>query len=850
MYPQQRIHRKTRSHSSNTAVEASLFRQRPFTNEDDQDTAQIQDHNETPDVQNKLEQATHLGHNFGRVKVQDSAPAVIQPKLAIGAPGDKYEQEADSVASQVMSMNAPASQPSIQRQGTEPEEEELQMKPLASMITPLVQRQTEPTEEELQTKRSPQESEASPNDASGDLEHQLNSSKGGGSPLPDEVRSFMEPRFGADFSQVRVHTDTQAVQMNQAVGAQAFTHGSDIYFGAGKSPAISDLTAHELTHVVQQTGSQRIQCKVGEIAEQPVNITASHHRIMRRQPGGNAHVGGEPGNMTFLDDERGNVVGPGEAGFTHRMLAQVGSETEGLMEQGLYADARLRHVLPSLEYLDGQIVARGKTKSRYEGKVRGDDAIFAPWGIAKEMYEEAVKWCDGHIHKMEQHRTEETLKADQYNAWVSRANSFFTSLTRLEAMQNMLGVRDPRAMASALMSGLREAGDVAARAKDAYVGGNQDASLAIPPSDNTVTVLSNQTTLAAQEMNTAYLGFQRNLLALRRDSIHAEGETDRQRLQKIEETKQFVRNVGKTIDVTASVVSGAPSTLTNVTNAVRHGEAWVSATRNRRQIMAGQRPTHNPTYLATNEEGNMVVRNVQTGMDRPAEGGEATPSPAGPSLSMPSSVSDVLGQIADFAYASEVREINARLEQIKTRCDAVEGVRELLAVRQAAEEYQNKLNQFAHKCNELQERITQRRTAYWQLGVDLDNFARQDRESRQSGQAPGRGEERYATIMTAVGQIREVLVTGNGAKTGIFSPSEFENWAQGIEAERSARPPRTDIPIFKTGEEEWSRLSRIHNQVETFGENVHLLNEIFSGVESEAGVLMRGIQVGGGTGVH
>jgi len=65
----------------------------------------------------------------------------------------------------------------------------------------------------------------------------------------------MEPRFGADFSGVRVHTDGEAVQMNQELGAQAFAHGSDIYYGEGKSPAKDDLTAHELTHVVQQTGA-------------------------------------------------------------------------------------------------------------------------------------------------------------------------------------------------------------------------------------------------------------------------------------------------------------------------------------------------------------------------------------------------------------------------------------------------------------------------------------------------------------------------------------------------------------------------------------------------------------------
>ena len=89
------------------------------------------------------------------------------------------------------------------------------------------------------------------------LESQLNASKGGGSPLSDDVRSFMEPRFGADFSGVQVHTGSDAVQMNRDVNAQAFAHGSDIYFGAGKAPGKDALTAHELTHVVQQAGLQR-----------------------------------------------------------------------------------------------------------------------------------------------------------------------------------------------------------------------------------------------------------------------------------------------------------------------------------------------------------------------------------------------------------------------------------------------------------------------------------------------------------------------------------------------------------------------------------------------------------------
>lgn len=187
----------------------------------------------------------------------------LQAKLVVGAPGDKYEQEADSVAAQVMSMSVPAanSMP-IQRQGEEEEQEPLvQRSSLVDSITPLVQRQTEEQEEAIQTKSLQQRGVKGNAEAGSDVESQLNQSKGGGSPLPDEVRSFMEPRFGTDFSSVRVHTDSTAVQMNKDLRAQAFAHGSDIYYGAGKSPAQDSLTAHELTHVVQQTGAKKLQQK-------------------------------------------------------------------------------------------------------------------------------------------------------------------------------------------------------------------------------------------------------------------------------------------------------------------------------------------------------------------------------------------------------------------------------------------------------------------------------------------------------------------------------------------------------------------------------------------------------------
>ncbi len=93
-------------------------------------------------------------------------------------------------------------------------------------------------------------------EASSDLETHINSIKGGGWPLPESVRAFFEPRFGYNFNQVRVHTDSKAAESARMLNAQAFTVGRDIVFGKGEyAPETrvgGQLLSHELTHVIQQ----------------------------------------------------------------------------------------------------------------------------------------------------------------------------------------------------------------------------------------------------------------------------------------------------------------------------------------------------------------------------------------------------------------------------------------------------------------------------------------------------------------------------------------------------------------------------------------------------------------------
>ncbi|MBW4441972.1 MAG: DUF4157 domain-containing protein [Plectolyngbya sp. WJT66-NPBG17] len=196
------------------------------------------------------------GHSFGQVSAHTFAAPRIQPKLTIGQPNDQYEQEADQVADRVMRSQgyppdrSPRLQFSLLQRAPLPEHEE-------------------DTEEPIQTQAEPgQLPEVTPA-----LETQLAASKGQGQPLSDQVRSHFEPRMGVDFSQVRVHTDSNALMMNQALNAQAFTHGQDIYFGIGKYDPTSEtgkrLLAHELTHVVQQSGT--IQRQSSSTVERPAS---------------------------------------------------------------------------------------------------------------------------------------------------------------------------------------------------------------------------------------------------------------------------------------------------------------------------------------------------------------------------------------------------------------------------------------------------------------------------------------------------------------------------------------------------------------------------------------------------
>jgi hypothetical protein len=219
----------------------------------------------------------------------------LQAKLSVSHPGDRYEQEAERVSSEVMRMPEPATSrtpaPVIQRLGTGLRwgagMEHLNL--VCDKCEKDLQRNTAPTHEGPSSDPVPPQAEAKVG------------AIGGGQPLPAGERAFFEPRFGVDFSQVRIHHDGSADAAARSVGALAFTRGSNIVFRTDQyrpeTMAGRQLLAHELTHVVQQGSARDSGLGVGVATD-----------VVQRYPGD-------------------GMVPPGDCGWAEYLLLRGSVET-------------------------------------------------------------------------------------------------------------------------------------------------------------------------------------------------------------------------------------------------------------------------------------------------------------------------------------------------------------------------------------------------------------------------------------------------------------------------------------------------------------------------------------------
>jgi hypothetical protein len=281
------------------------------------------------------------------------SPTTIQASLRVSQPQDAAEQEADRIADTVMAMPDSA--------------------PVASQRSaPAMQ-------------RTPGGS-GGPAAARPEVAADVRSASGGGRPLPSKARGFLEPRFGASFAGVRVHTDAKAGKLANQLSARAFTHGKDVFFGPGQfAPERKDgmhLLAHELTHTIQQ--GKAIQRKA---------IPASAPQVSERTPLQASRLGLSDALNYFAD--AANAI-PGYRMFT--ILLGVNPINMGAVE------ASAANILRAIvEFLPGGFVITqvldnygifDKVGAWIEGQLKSLGISGASIKAAIDKFLETLSWKD------------------------------------------------------------------------------------------------------------------------------------------------------------------------------------------------------------------------------------------------------------------------------------------------------------------------------------------------------------------------------------------------------------------------------------------------------------------------
>ena len=229
-------------------------------------------------------------------EMADNKPGSVQAKMRVGAPDDRFEKEADAVASAVTAHLGKPLNASEEKAGVQPKTtgaEYIQQKKTANStdgtVTP-------------------------------DIEGDILRAKSGGQQLNPELGQEMGDAMGADFNKVRIHNSGESDRLSRSIGARAFTSGDHVFFGQGEyEPSSTDgkeLLAHELAHVVQQTGST-IQRAEDEAEAEGVDFDVDTSGFS--EDAEKTHLGGSrPDMFEEAETTRSQTVGEGSVTTTEK----------------------------------------------------------------------------------------------------------------------------------------------------------------------------------------------------------------------------------------------------------------------------------------------------------------------------------------------------------------------------------------------------------------------------------------------------------------------------------------------------------------------------------------------------
>jgi hypothetical protein len=235
------------------------------------------DHGKTATPSTTIDVGVKCDDKNASIDVGGAEDEAVQAKLEVSQPGDPDEEEADRVAEQVMRMAEPGESPAIgvfggakvvkrcaaceaeeeKWKATAPAEGGVRVRRKCAECEAEEKKQDEEVPDEKKKERL-QRKPANGRPTVDESSRVTAVARSGGQPLDADTRAFMEPRFGFDFSRVRIHADSHAAEAARSINARAYTVGDDVVFNSGHyAPQTSEgrkLLAHELTHVVQQGG--------------------------------------------------------------------------------------------------------------------------------------------------------------------------------------------------------------------------------------------------------------------------------------------------------------------------------------------------------------------------------------------------------------------------------------------------------------------------------------------------------------------------------------------------------------------------------------------------------------------
>lgn len=307
------------------------------------------------------EAATRFGHDFSQIPLYPESRTSIQAKLTVNTPGDIYEHEADRIADQAIGTSdftAASNMPSnIQRFSLN---SNMQIGVAPASVEQVL---------------------ASP-----------------GRPLEPALREDMELRLGHDFSRVQVHTGIAAEQSARDVNARAYTAGCNIVFDAGQfAPGTRQgkrLIAHELAHVMQQSGAEaNVVRRSNGFEDEPTLEWERAGTVVEPSPPGSprgvAHRpgGSEHSNVVEGTIERGTPPEP-KGGFRARLGAAKSGFVEGF--RGAFSAEGIASEIPG-------VILSLADKAAAREAIRTIQIKFAKEGFAKGVAAGAVGWSEDEV---------------------------------------------------------------------------------------------------------------------------------------------------------------------------------------------------------------------------------------------------------------------------------------------------------------------------------------------------------------------------------------------------------------------------------------------------------------------